>query len=293
MMSERKVTPVSARKPIKRKPKDKPKRPLSAYNFFFKEERQKIIRGVECEDEALQKEIDPELTPELVQKLKKENGKVSFEEMGKVIGKRWKDITANSERSEYYKTKAEGDTKRYKREMEEYNHKQEEKRKEKSRPPQVHYPMYGQGHQMPHHSMQPHPDMGGHPSAMYASRMGYMPGYHTDPNVHHGYGQIPMVGSYSPYYMHTPPPENHYSTSAPAPTPQGSGDSNHMNRSGSNTSSGPPSMSYPPPHHPSQSEYASYPHSTSRGSDQYSYGQHPPSNQGYYHSDNPDQEQQW
>merc|ERR1719343_1784245 len=115
--------------------------------------------------------------------------------------------------------------------------------------------------------------------------MVYMHGYHADPNAHQGYAQMPpVVGSYGPFYMHAPPPESHYSNSGPPPPPQSSGDSSRMNRTGSNTSSGPTSMSYPPSHHLSQSEHASYSHSTSRNSDQYSYGQHPPPSQRYYHS---------
>ena len=83
---EKKNVPVS-RKPVKRKPKDKPKRPLSAYNFFFKEQRAKIVAIIE--DGA----FNNDLTDEEVIKLRKENGKVSFEEMGKIIGRRWKGIS--------------------------------------------------------------------------------------------------------------------------------------------------------------------------------------------------------
>ena len=101
-MNHKKVKPInsiSARKPIKRKPKDRPKRPLSAYNYFVKEERAKITNAVCCDDVNRQKEIDPDLTTDLIEKLKRGDGKVSFEELGKLIGLRWKDVTSNPERT--------------------------------------------------------------------------------------------------------------------------------------------------------------------------------------------------
>jgi hypothetical protein len=60
---------------------------LSAYNFFFKEEREKILKVVLSEDPKELQGDDTEsydyLSEEDINRLKKEGGKVSFEEMGK------------------------------------------------------------------------------------------------------------------------------------------------------------------------------------------------------------------
>jgi HMG-box domain len=156
---EMKPRPVVAKRPSKKKPKDKPKRPLvcclaltefgsamksvphpspvaffsewyhqSAYNFFFKAEREKILKVVLAEDPS-KVQTDPEaedyLVEDQIKKLKKEGGKVSFEEMGKLIGARWKNI--DPDRLTRFSELATEDTDRYKKEMVSYNGRQEAK----------------------------------------------------------------------------------------------------------------------------------------------------------------------
>jgi len=125
------------KRPTKKKPKDKPKRPLSAYNYFFKEEREKILRVV-LADDSDKNENDPEsddyINGETVGRLRKDGGKVSFEEMGKLIGQRWKNI--DPDRLAKYSEMAGEDTERYKKEMQSYNGRQEAKmRSEALKPP--------------------------------------------------------------------------------------------------------------------------------------------------------------
>lgn len=120
--------PSGVKRPTKKKPKDKPKRPLSAYNFFFKEEREKILKVVLAEEpEKVKNEpgTDDFLDEETIGRLKKEGGKVSFEEMGKIIGQRWKNI--DPDRLATYSELASEDTERYKTEMQAYNGRQEAK----------------------------------------------------------------------------------------------------------------------------------------------------------------------
>ena len=126
--SRDKIPTATIKRPTRKKPKDKPKRPLSAYNFFFKEERARILKVVLAEDP---KDVDNEpgsdgyLNEDMLTKLRKEGGKVSFEEMGKLIGQRWKSLDPKL-LTKYTKLAAE-DTERYKKEMQSYNSRQEAK----------------------------------------------------------------------------------------------------------------------------------------------------------------------
>jgi hypothetical protein len=96
--------------------KDKPKRPLSAYNCFFKEERARILGSIpdyqSFEDGTCKGK-----------RRRAQHGKISFEELGKTIGQRWQSLTP--EEAMVYKMKAAEDMKRYRNEMAEYLAKQE------------------------------------------------------------------------------------------------------------------------------------------------------------------------
>ena len=112
-------------KKARKKPKDKPKRPLSAYNVFFKEERTRILQELPEQSEEDNKEggdtteegSKPEEEGSNKNK-KRAHGKIGFESLAKVIGKRWKDLP--EDKSKYYKEKANKDMVRYKKEMEAY-----------------------------------------------------------------------------------------------------------------------------------------------------------------------------
>jgi len=124
----------------KTKVKGKPKRPLSAYNFFFREERSRILDSLpkshpkkkkkkgadESGDEEEKKVKDSkERKPVKGDKdydqvgddgKKIPHGKIGFENLAKLIGKRWQELDADG--SERYKKLADEDMARYKKEME-------------------------------------------------------------------------------------------------------------------------------------------------------------------------------
>jgi len=111
--------PKPFKRPIKKrkKPKGKPKRPLSAYNIFFKEERQKILDANSPEKDMEGDEINNENPTEKSESSKstKPHGKIGFEELGKIIGKRWRDLSPS--RFQQYKLLADRDTIRYEEEL--------------------------------------------------------------------------------------------------------------------------------------------------------------------------------
>jgi len=111
-------------KKVRKKPKDRPKRPLSAYNIFFKEERARILEKIPAEEEGEGDEGKDEKGGEGASRKRKKrpHGKIGFENLAKVIGQRWQEL--KPEQVEYYKSKASEDMKRYKEQMETYLSKQ-------------------------------------------------------------------------------------------------------------------------------------------------------------------------
>ena len=89
----------------KKKLKSLPKRPLSAYNFFFQTERSLLMQ-------------DRAIVPSL---------KVGFEDLGRIVGKKWRELS-EAER-ETYNRKAIGDSERYRKEMEDYKKRETDKRR--------------------------------------------------------------------------------------------------------------------------------------------------------------------
>lgn len=92
----------------------KPKRPLSAYNFFFQEERAKIIE----EREHGGGKDSPTTSPTHKKQRYQRNG-TGFEDLAKEISKRWKSI--GKERLDECTGLADADTARYQRELADYN----------------------------------------------------------------------------------------------------------------------------------------------------------------------------
>ena len=96
-----------------KKPKDKPKRPLSAYNLFFQNERKKII-AVLPEDTTF--ENDGLTEEQRRRKHRKTHGKIGFSDLARAIAEKWKTLEC-SERT-IFESQAMADKRRYTAELE-------------------------------------------------------------------------------------------------------------------------------------------------------------------------------
>ncbi|KAL7575858.1 hypothetical protein ACA910_003174 [Epithemia clementina (nom. ined.)] len=90
----------SPKKASKKTPKDGPRRPLSAYNLFFSDERERILK--EREDACIANG-DQDV---------KSARRVQVQEMAKIIGSRWRNLSDESRM--YYQELADKDMKRHK-----------------------------------------------------------------------------------------------------------------------------------------------------------------------------------
>jgi len=125
-----------------------PRRPLSAYNFFFSEERVRVLAeipdpGKQPDDpDAPPKPVDPKVQEETEAKSvstaarlldirdakavkrrphRKSHGKIAFKDLARTIGKRWRELTEPQKTK--YNELAEKDLQRYNEQMKEYNSK--------------------------------------------------------------------------------------------------------------------------------------------------------------------------
>lgn len=113
------------------KDKDEPKRPLTAYNFFFRDTRAQVIsKGSMSNDDQIN--LSGNDSAGTGKRKREPHRKIGFAELGKHVSKKWQE--ASDEVKEKYKAMAEQDKKRHQREKAEYLARKkaefEERRKE-------------------------------------------------------------------------------------------------------------------------------------------------------------------
>jgi hypothetical protein len=102
-----------------KKPKDKPKRPLSAYNLFFQAERAIMLGDAAAAADKEKKK------PNKKRVHRKSHGKIGFAEMARVIGSKWKSVRDEDKKS--FEGRAEKERKRYEVELEAWKETQRRK----------------------------------------------------------------------------------------------------------------------------------------------------------------------
>lgn len=114
-------TSNGAKKRSWKKPADKPKRPLSAYNLFFKAERARLISGGTSSTSN-----DDSNAGDAKRKHRKTHGKIGFAALAQNIAGKWKTLSAKDRRP--FEQKAAVEKARYRKELEAWQQVQKEKK---------------------------------------------------------------------------------------------------------------------------------------------------------------------
>lgn len=96
-------TPDASTVPLSSDDSDRPKRPLSAYNYFFQHEREQLLSKLPVRASG---------------KPRNSHGKLGFSEMARAIGAKWRSV--DEDHKAHFRRKADADKARYKSEMVEY-----------------------------------------------------------------------------------------------------------------------------------------------------------------------------
>jgi len=112
------VETLPASRKRRKKPNGMPKRPLSAYNLFFRAERAKILIG-----ETMEKDDSKENG----RRRRPPHGIIGFSDLGKCIGARWKNLSFGEKKK--LKRMADEESERYKKEMKEYKEREKKQKK--------------------------------------------------------------------------------------------------------------------------------------------------------------------
>ena len=126
--------PPSKRSKKAKRPSDMPRRALSAYNIFFSEQRQLILKDIEAKEsgktevsEEAQKDESEEkpsvlsrtFYPARVKRAhRKVHGKIGLVELARTVSQRWKDLSADKRK--HYQDLAEEDRRQHKKVMADY-----------------------------------------------------------------------------------------------------------------------------------------------------------------------------
>ena len=119
---EAKKTTETQKKKKRKKPKGAPKRPLSAYNIFFKEERQRMLQSLPRMDNGPTSNSSSKSSRRRRKGRDRPHGKISFENLAKTIGSRWREL-GSAERKKF-EILAAKDTERYTEEMKVFHDEQ-------------------------------------------------------------------------------------------------------------------------------------------------------------------------